>query len=156
MGAEMPDDDYMKRALQLARRGLGKTSPNPMVGAVIVKSDRIIGEGYYRHFRGKHAEVDAIETTKVDIDGATMYVTLEPCPMCAGALVNARVARLVYGCTDPKAGAVDSLYELCTDPRLNHRLDVIPGVRADECAAQLKQFFARLRAGDRPPKPRPG
>ena len=73
----------------------------------------------------------------------------------AGALVNGRVSRLVYGCTDPKAGAVHTLYEICTDARLNHRLDVTGGVLAEECAGALKAFFARLRGANRPPKPRP-
>ena len=80
------------------------------------------------------------------VDGATLYVTLEPCPMCAGALVNARVGRLVFGATDEKAGAVRSLYRLCDDPRLNHRMEVKSGVLADECAAVLKRFFAEARA----------
>ena len=75
-----------------------------------------------------------------------MYVTQEPCPMCAGALVNARIKRLVYGCDNPKAGAVRSLFTLiCTDPRLNHRMEVTAGVLAGECAAILKEFFAKLR-----------
>jgi tRNA(adenine34) deaminase len=75
----------------------------------------------------------------------TLYCTLEPCPMCAGALVNARVERVVYGCDDPKAGAVRSLYNIGTDPRLNHRFELIGGVLASECSAQLSQFFAALR-----------
>jgi tRNA(adenine34) deaminase len=78
---------------------------------------------------------------------ATLVVTQEPCPMCAGALVNARVSRLVFGCRNPKAGAVVSLFELVTDPRLNHRLEVTGGVLADECAAALQAFFAALRRG---------
>src|SRR5262245_44302184 len=77
--------------------------------------------------------------------GATLYVTLEPCPMCAGALVNARVERLVYGCDDPKAGAVRTLYRLCEDTRLNHRIAVTAGVRAAECADKLRRFFQELR-----------
>ena len=79
-----------------------------------------------------------------------MFVTLEPCPMCAGALVNARVARLVYGARDPKAGAVESLFEIGRDLRLNHRFQVTAGVLADDCAARLKAFFARLRAAGEP------
>ena len=78
---------------------------------------------------------------------ATLYVTQEPCPMCAGALVNARISRLVYGCPNPKAGAVDSLFQLVTDARLNHRMTVTAGVLATECAAELSQFFADLRRG---------
>jgi tRNA(adenine34) deaminase len=76
---------------------------------------------------------------------ADVYVTMEPCPMCAGAIVNARVRRLVYGCDDPKAGAVRTLFQLLDDPRLNHRVEVVPGVLAAESAALLKSFFSRLR-----------
>jgi tRNA(adenine34) deaminase len=79
------------------------------------------------------------------LDGATVYVTLEPCPMCAGALVNARVARVVYGCADPKAGAITTMFGIGTDGRLNHRFVVTPGVLADECAERLTTFFRALR-----------
>jgi tRNA(adenine34) deaminase len=79
------------------------------------------------------------------LDGATVYVTLEPCPMCAGALVNARVARVVYGCADPKAGAITTMFGIGTDGRLNHRFLVTPGVLADECAERLTTFFRALR-----------
>jgi len=79
------------------------------------------------------------------LSDCTLYVTLEPCPMCAGAIVNARVARLVYGCHDPKAGAVRTLMRITDDDRLNHRAEVIEGVLADDCAQRLKDFFARLR-----------
>ena len=77
--------------------------------------------------------------------GATVFATLEPCPMCAGALVNARITRLVYGCTDPKAGAVDTLFSIGRDTRLNHRFEVTSGVLAEPCAAVLKEFFAVRR-----------
>ena len=80
--------------------------------------------------------------------GADLYVTMEPCPMCAGAIVNARMRRVVYGCDDPKAGAVRTLYQLLDDPRLNHRVEVIPGVLAAESAALLRAFFTRLRRVD--------
>lgn len=101
-----------------------------------------------------HAEVIALRRAgallgRWRLTGCTLYVTLEPCPMCAGALVNGRVDRLVYGATDPKAGAVESLYRLVEDPRLNHRLQIEAGVRAEACALQLKQFFRRRRAGER-------
>ena len=100
-----------------------------------------------------HAEIVALREAARSLgywrlEGATLYVTLEPCPMCAGALVNARVARLVYGCTDPKAGAVESLYSIATDERLNHRLQVTGGVRAEEAAGLLQGFF-RARRGAR-------
>src|SRR5512141_699464 len=98
-----------------------------------------------------HAEVlalrDAARTLGMWRVEATLYVTQEPCPMCAGAIVNARVKRLVYGCPNPKAGAVTTLYQLVTDPRLNHRVDVTGGILATECAAELSRFFAELRKG---------
>lgn len=150
--------------LALAEAARAAAEGEVPVGAVVALGDEIIGCGRNRRETladpTAHAEILALREASSHqgtwhLDDAVLCVTLEPCPMCAGALVNARVARLVYGCTDPKAGAVDTLYELCTDPRLNHRLTVVSGVRTDECAAQLTQFFARIRAGDRPPKPRP-
>jgi tRNA(adenine34) deaminase len=98
-----------------------------------------------------HAEMIALRWAAMDreswrLDGVTAYVTLEPCPMCAGALVNARVSRVVYGCDDPKAGAVKTFFGIGLDPRLNHRFEVTAGVRGEECAQLLKTFFARLRA----------
>jgi tRNA(adenine34) deaminase len=98
-----------------------------------------------------HAEMFAIRDAakrlgSFRLEGATLYVTLEPCPMCAGALVQARIARVVYGCDDAKAGAVKSLYTIGTDPRLNHRFEVVSGVLAEECAGRLSSFFAALRA----------
>jgi diaminohydroxyphosphoribosylaminopyrimidine deaminase/5-amino-6-(5-phosphoribosylamino)uracil reductase len=101
------DEKYMRRALGLARRGVGKTSPNPMVGAVIVKGGRIIGEGYHRGFGKDHAEVDALKHAKEDVAGATLYVTLEPCrhygktPPCTDAIIKSKIGRLVIGMLDP-------------------------------------------------------
>lgn len=124
------------------------------VGAVVVHEGRIIGRGHNRREADQdplaHAELLALhEAAKAlgrwRLSDTTLYVTLEPCHMCAGALVNARVDRLVYGCADPKAGAVESLSSVCTDERLNHRLAVTAGVRGDECSAQLKAFFRGLR-----------
>jgi tRNA(adenine34) deaminase len=97
-----------------------------------------------------HAEILALRQAAVGtgswrLDGATVYVTLEPCPMCAGALIAARVGRLVFGAPDPKAGACGSLYNLCVDPRLNHELPVEPGVLAEESAALLRDWFAGKR-----------
>jgi len=125
------------------------------VGAIVVVDGQVIGRAHNRRELDQdptaHAEILALRQAAAALGswrlcGATLYVTLEPCPMCAGALVHARVEHLVYGCDDPKAGAVRTLYQLCEDPRLNHRLQVTAGVRADECAAVLKQFFAALRA----------
>ena len=106
------------------------------------------------HRRPDRARRDARAARRVGrvggwrLDGCVLVVTLEPCAMCAGAIVNARVPVLVYGATDPKAGAVASLYEIATDPRLNHRVEVHDGIRADECGALLKDFFAARRGGD--------
>ena len=131
------------------------------IGCVIVHdpAQRVIGRGYNRretdHDPTAHAEVLALrEASRVlghwRLLDCTLYVTLEPCPMCAGAIVNARVPRLVYGCDDPKAGAVRTLYQICEDARLNHRVDVTPGVLADECAGVLQRFFrARRAAGEK-------
>src|SRR6185312_7449187 len=126
------------------------------VGCVIVDAaGRDIGRG--RNARESlgdptaHAEMFAIRAAASRqgdwrLEGATAYVTLEPCAMCAGALVLARVARVVYGCTDPKAGAVTTLYTIGRDPRLNHRFELVEGVLAEECADRLRRFFAALRA----------
>jgi tRNA(adenine34) deaminase len=101
-----------------------------------------------------HAELIALKAAAARLgtwrlSGVTAYVTLEPCPMCAGALVNARVDRVVYGATDPKAGATNTLYTIGSDPRLNHRFEVTSGVLAQECGALLSQFFARIRVNGR-------
>lgn len=126
------------------------------VGAIVVAEDgRILSRGRNaREATGDptaHAEILALREAAAALGhwrllGATLYVTLEPCPMCAGALVNARVARVVYGCDDPKAGAVGSLFTIGQDARLNHRFEVRKGVLASECAGRLKAFFAKLRA----------
>ena len=103
----MRDAEYMKQALKLARRGLGRTSPNPMVGAVIVKNDRVIGQGYHHHYGGKHAETNAIQNANESIAGATLYVTLEPCchhgktPPCTDAIIQHNIGRVVIGTLDP-------------------------------------------------------
>ncbi|TMQ02828.1 MAG: nucleoside deaminase [Deltaproteobacteria bacterium] len=125
------------------------------VGAVVVVGDRIVGRGRNRREVDRdptaHAEVVALRDAAAALGQwrveGTLVVTQEPCPMCAGALVNARVTRLVFGCLNPRAGAVTSLFELVSDPRLNHRVAVTGGVRAEECAAVLQQFFADLRRG---------
>jgi tRNA(adenine34) deaminase len=98
-----------------------------------------------------HAEIVAVRAAAKKLsswrlEGCSLYVTLEPCPMCAGALVNARIARVVWGCDDPKAGAVTTMFGIGTDPRLNHRFAIEKGVLAEECADRLKRFFAALRA----------
>ncbi len=127
------------------------------VGAVVVAGDAVLARaGNERERSGDptaHAEIVALrEAAAAAGDGwrlsdATVYVTLEPCPMCAGALLAARVGRLVFGAADPKAGACGSLYNLCADPRLNHELPVVPGVQETACAAVLTAWFARRRSG---------
>ena len=146
----------MREALALAREA-GAAGEVP-VGAVVVCGDRAIGRGANRRESDgdpfAHAEILAIgEASRTRpgwrLDGCTLYVTLEPCAMCAGALVNSRVERLVFGATDPKAGFCGSLGDIVRDPRLNHRLEVRAGVLAEECAALLQEFFGRLRRGAR-------
>jgi tRNA(adenine34) deaminase len=147
------DDRWMSVALDEARAA-GAAGDVP-VGAVIVKDGTIIGRGHNRREVDRdptaHAEVVALRAAATTLGQwrveATIYVTHEPCPMCAGALVNARVARLVYGCANPKAGAVASLYQIASDPRLNHRIEIRSGVLGDACAAELTAFFAELRRG---------
>lgn len=158
------DHEYMRAALALA--AAAAAVGDVPVGALVVLDGAVIGVGgNTREQRADptgHAEIVALREAchnrgRWRVDGATLYVTLEPCPMCAGAIVNARVARLVYAAADPKAGAVRSLYRLCDDPRLNHRLEIVPGVLAERSAALLQDFFRRARARDktvRGPKPR--
>jgi tRNA(adenine34) deaminase len=143
----------MARALAEARQA-GRTGDIP-VGAVVVRGEQILGAaGNRREAEADptaHAEILALRQAAAALgtwrlSGATMYVTLEPCPMCAGALLVARVSRLVFGAPDPKAGACGSLYNLCVDPRLNHQMSVTPGVAEDESAALLQHWFAARRA----------
>jgi tRNA(adenine34) deaminase len=124
------------------------------VGAVIVHDGKVIGRGHNQREMltdpTAHAEMIAITQAAAALeswrlDGATLYVTLEPCVMCAGALVNARIQTVVFGAFDPKAGACGSLYDVGIDPRLNHRYEVQGGVLAEECGALLQEFFARKR-----------
>jgi tRNA(adenine34) deaminase len=152
--ADREDERYMGEALGEARRAaaLGEVP----VGAVVVVGGVVVGRGFnLREVRQDplaHAETLAIADAarrlgSWRLEASTLYVTLEPCAMCAGALVLARVARLVFGAQDPKAGFCGSLGNLVQDPRLNHRLVVTSGVRAEECAAELRRFFAGLRQG---------
>lgn len=149
----MGDVRFMRRALVEARAAAGRGEVP--VGAVVVREGTVVGRGHNLRESTNdplaHAELMAIAeaaraTGHWRLIGCTLYVTLEPCAMCAGALVNSRVERLVYGARDPKAGFVGSLGDLVRDPRLNHRLEVSEGVLAEECGKLVAGFFAGLRA----------
>ena len=151
------DDDAMGIALAEARAAAAEGEVP--VGAVCVVGGQVVSRRHNERERSSdptaHAELLAMREAAETLGGwrlrdATIVVTLEPCPMCAGALVAARVGRLVYGAVDPKAGACGTLYNLCADPRLNHEVAVTSGVRADECGALLTSFFA-ARRNDRAP-----
>lgn len=144
---------YMQHALAEARAAAAEDEVP--VGAVIVHDGRIIAAAHNQretlHDPTAHAEMIAITQAAEALggwrlEGCTLYVTLEPCPMCAGAIVQARVPTVVYGALDPKAGAVASLYELLSDVRLNHRCELVAGVLGDECGALLTEFFRGRRA----------
>jgi tRNA(adenine34) deaminase len=142
----------MSRALELAReaRNMGEVP----VGAVVVRAGRILAQSFNLretlHDPTAHAERLALTWAGRSLgswrlDGCVLYVTLEPCAMCAGAIVHSRIARLVYGATDPKAGACESLFQLVSDTRLNHRVPITAGVLAGECGDVLKEFFQERR-----------
>ena len=148
----MTDDDVMDLALAEARAAA--TEGEVPVGAVCLVDGRVVSRRHNErervHDPTAHAELLAFREAAASIGewrlrDATVVVTLEPCPMSAGALVAARVGRLVYGAADPKAGACGTLYNLCADPRLNHEIAVTGGVRAEECGALLTSFFADRR-----------
>jgi len=143
---------YMRLALQEASKAAERQEVP--VGTVIVYGNEVIGRGHNRREELQspmaHAEILALEDASQNLGswrlgGCTLYTTLEPCVMCVGGILQARISRLVFGCLDPKGGAVESLYRLGEDPRLNHRLAVAYGLLEVECAAILDQFFARLR-----------
>ena len=148
----LDDADAMRLALEEACAA--EAHGDVPIGAVVVRDGEVIARRHNeRELTGDptaHAEVLALRDAAAVVGhwrllDCTLYVTLEPCVMCAGALVNSRIGRVVYGATDPKAGAVASLYEVCADERLNHRPPVESGVLADECGALLKAFFAARR-----------
>ena len=146
---DQEDRQYMQMALDMAKLGRGYTNPNPMVGAVIVKEGKVIAKGYHHCCGQGHAEVEAFKDAgDQDVTGATIYVTLEPCPMCAGAIINARIPRLVFGASDPKAGSCGSLVDLFSLP-YNHHPAVVSGVLAQEAAELLREFFRGLRSAGR-------
>jgi len=143
---------FMRIALEEAHQALQEGEVP--VGAVIVHDGRLIARAHNQREQLRdptaHAEMIAVTQAAESLrswrlDGCTLYVTLEPCPMCAGAIVQARIATIVYGAADPKAGAVDSLYRLLDDPRLNHRVETIAGVLAAPCGEILSRFFQQQR-----------
>src|ERR1017187_10483238 len=147
MNSVRTDVDFMRHALELARRA-GEDQEVP-VGAVVVQDGTVIGEGWNRPISDtdptSHAEIVAMRAAAVQLQnyrltGATLYVTLEPCAMCIGAALNARVARVVFGAWDLKAGACGSVFDLPREPRLAHRLDIFGGVCAVACSALLRRF----------------
>ncbi len=148
----MEDTHWMNRALELARQA--ERAGEVPVGAVVVRDGELIGEGWNRpigtHDPTAHAEILALRQAAEHVGnyrltGATLYVTLEPCPMCAGAMVHARLGRLVFGVPDTLAGAAGSVFDLLSAPTLNHHVQVVGGVLADLCQYQLRAFFRSRR-----------
>jgi tRNA(adenine34) deaminase len=146
------DESFMREALVEARRGAA--AGEVPVGAVVVLDGEIVARAHNAPIAlvdpTAHAEILALRAAAAKhgnyrLTGAALYTTVEPCAMCCGAAVNARIARVVYGASDVKAGAVESLHRLLDDPRLNHRVDAVGGVLADECAAVMRGFFDRRR-----------
>lgn len=147
------DAVWMRRALQLA--GKAEAIGEVPVGAILVRDDQVLGEGFNTlirdHDPSAHAEMVAIRAAaraegNYRLPGTTLYVTLEPCSMCAGVIVQARIARVVYGADDPRTGAARSVFNILDHPQLNHRCEVVGGVLAEECGAILRRFF-RARRG---------
>ena len=146
------DERFMRAAIDAAE--IAEENGDVPIGAVIVHENRVIARAYNQREQladpTAHAEIIALTQAATAFEnwrlhGCTIYVTLEPCPMCAGALVLARLDRLVFGCEDPKTGACGSLYNIVEDMRLNHRLNVTSGVLAEKCSEQLQSFFQKKR-----------
>ena len=152
------DEQWMRRALALAERAEHEDDEIP-VGALLVSAEgEVIGEGWNRNITERdpsaHAEIVALRQAGTRVGnhrllGSTLYVTLEPCAMCAMAMVHARVARVVFGASDPKTGAAGSVFDLLSDPRHNHRIEVVGGILAGEAGTRLTNYFRRKRG--RPP-----
>ncbi|MDN0045847.1 tRNA adenosine(34) deaminase TadA [Megasphaera hexanoica] len=146
------DEFYMGKAIEEAK--IAAAVGEIPVGAVVIYQKKAIARAYNLRetlpCATAHAELLAIEKAcralgRWRLTGCTLYVTVEPCPMCAGAIVNSRLDRIVYGCDDPKGGAVRSLFQIVDNPALNHRVEVTAGIRADECAAIMRDFFRSRR-----------
>jgi len=154
MNNNKEDQRCIKLAIEQAK--IAEENGDVPIGAVIVYKDQIIAKAYNQREQLKdptaHAEIIALTQAAAflenwHLNGCTMYVTLEPCSMCAGALVLSRMDRLVFGCADPKTGACGSIYNIVQDNRLNHRLEITAGVLADECSKLLQDFFQQKRPG---------
>ncbi len=143
--SEAEDARFMNLALTLGRRGLGNTWPNPAVGAVVVKDGKILGRGWTQPGGRPHAETQALKRAGKAARGATLYVTLEPCAMCATAMSFARIRRLYYGAADPKGGAVENGGRFFAQPTCHHRPEVYGGINESDAAVLLKDFFAARR-----------
>lgn len=152
----MNDEDFMREALMLARQA--EQAGEVPVGAVVVKDGVIVGRGsnapISRHDPSAHAEMLALRDAAQNVGnyrlvGCELYVTLEPCLMCVGVMFHARIARVIYGASDPKTGAAGSVLDLFKEQRLNHHAEVLGGVLAEECGSVLSQFFAARRAQQR-------
>jgi tRNA(adenine34) deaminase len=153
---EVDEERWMRRALELA--GRAEAAGEVPVGAVLVQDGEVVGEGWNRpigaHDPTAHAEIEALRDAarrlaNYRLPGTTLYVTLEPCVMCAGAILHARVARVVFGARDPKGGAAGSVFDLLGTDRLNHRVEVASGVLADACGQRLQAFFQARRLSQR-------
>lgn len=152
MGFSSEDENFMRHALKLAQ--LADEDGEVPVGALLVRNNEIIGEGWNRpianHDPSAHAEIMALRDAALNVENyrlpdTTLYVTLEPCSMCAGALIHARVKRVVYGASDPKGGAAGSVFDILGTDKLNHVVQVEGGLLAEECGEMLKVFFQRRR-----------
>ncbi len=149
---EMTDPDWVRHALKLAERA--QQEGEVPVGAVLVLNDELIGAGWNRpiaaHDPTAHAEIMALRAGAAKLgnyrlNNTTLYVTLEPCVMCAGAMVHARIKRLVFGANDPKAGAIISVFNIFDSSKLNHRVEYVGGILSDECGTMLSRFFEARR-----------
>jgi tRNA(adenine34) deaminase len=151
-GLTIKDELWMEEALRAAQRAL--EAGEVPVGAVVVCGERIVGRGWNRNITDSdptaHAEIIALREAAATVGnhrltGCDLFATIEPCPMCAGALVHARIRRLIYGAADPKAGAVQSVMQVLNNPQLNHKVEVRSGVLAGRCAELLQTFFKNRR-----------
>lgn len=152
-GETVNDVVFMQQALDLATEAA--IAGEVPVGAIVVKDNVIVGRGFNqpisRHDPSAHAEVNALREAAANLNnyrlpGCDLYVTLEPCAMCAGAIIHARIARVIFGAADPKSGAAGSVIDLFANPRLNHHAVVVGGVLAEQCGHVLSEFFAQRRA----------